>query len=55
MDAMFLANIKKDNPEMLPLIKVFTKKGISVMEAIGMLGEIAMIAQTIQENKDDEE
>lgn len=51
LDTMMMAQIEKDDPEHARLIKVFTKKGITVVDAIAMLMEIATIAQEIQENE----
>lgn len=52
LNAMLLANLKTSDPLMAKLIRVFTKKGIPVVDAMAMLLEIGTIAQEMQERGD---
>ena len=45
IDTMLRAQIAKSDPQMAKLFNVFTKRGISVMDAMSMLMEISAIAE----------
>ena len=45
IDTMLRAQIAKSDPQMAKLFNVFTKRGISVMDAMAMLMEISAIAE----------
>lgn len=44
-DTMLRAKIASSDPQMAKLFNVFTKRGISVMDAMSMLMEISVIAE----------
>ena len=45
LDEIMLASIKKENPTVAKMIRVFTKRGISVTDAMAMIMEIGLIAE----------
>ena len=55
LDLMLLGELAKDNPDLAKIFKVFRKYGISIMDAMAMLMELAAIAQEIEKKKGDEE
>lgn len=55
LESMLLGQLAKDNPDVAKIFNVFRKYGISIMDAMAMLMELATIAQEIQKKEGDEE